>query len=303
MSDPTAPDAPTTAPRPPVVSAEVEEIADDVFLVPDERVPLVPNVGIILGEHTALVVDTGLGPRSGAKVREIAERLAGDRRLLLTLTHFHPEHGYGAQAFRDVPIVYNRGQRDEFRQKAAGYLDTFRDLSDEVAHELEGVEFVDPQIVYEDNLELDLGGKVVQLRTWGAAHSRGDQVIFLPEERVLFAGDLVENGFFPIFPFFPPYDTDVDGDAWIQVLDELTALKPELVIPGHGERDGVGLIAINREYLMTLKAETGHLASKGEDTEAIIATMIPRLLARHADWDQSEPWRIATGVATFMAAG
>ena len=91
--------------------------------------------------------------------------------------------------------------------------------------------------------DLDLGGKVVQLRTWGRAHSRGDQVVFLPSERVLFTGDLVENRFYPIFPFVPPYDVDVDGRHWITVVEELARLDPRIVVPGHGEVGNAGLLA------------------------------------------------------------
>ena len=86
-----------TTPAPPVVSGRPEEVADGVFVVPDGRVPLVPNIGVVVGERAALVVDTGMGPRNGALAREIAKELAGGRPLFLTLTHFHPEHGYGAQ--------------------------------------------------------------------------------------------------------------------------------------------------------------------------------------------------------------
>jgi glyoxylase-like metal-dependent hydrolase (beta-lactamase superfamily II) len=286
---------------PPLVNGVPEEVADGVFVIADGRVPLVPNIGVIVGEHAALVVDTGMGPRNGETVRRIATELAGDRPLFLTLTHFHPEHGYGAQAFRDVTIVYNRAQRDEFRAKASGYLDTFKELGDHVARELEGVEFVDPQIVYDGSCDLDLGGKVVRLRTWGAAHSLGDQVVHLPAERVMFCGDLVENRFFPIFPFFPPYDVDVDGDKWIETLEELERLAPAVVVPGHGELSDASLIAINRKYLELLRSETARLAAEGNDADTIIGTLIPQLLGQHSDWDPSEPWRIATGVQSFLA--
>src|SRR5215210_6706727 len=142
-----------------------------------------------------------MGPRSGAVVREAARGLAGGRPLFLTLTHFHPEHGYGAQAFGEAAtIIYNREQHEEFLQKARPYLDMFRGLGSEVAEQLEGVEFVDPHVAYEGAADLDLGGKVVQLRTWGAAHSRGDQTVYLPDERVLFTGDLVVA---PVQPCHP----------------------------------------------------------------------------------------------------
>src|SRR3984893_16663019 len=77
----------------PVVSGSPEEVADGVFVVPDRRVPLVPNIGVIVGSRAALIVDTGMGPRNGAVVHAMARELAGDRPLFLTLTHFHPEHG------------------------------------------------------------------------------------------------------------------------------------------------------------------------------------------------------------------
>jgi glyoxylase-like metal-dependent hydrolase (beta-lactamase superfamily II) len=133
--------------------------------------------------------------RSGVVVREAARELAGGRPLFLTLTHFHPEHGYGAQAFRDAAtIIYNREQHDEFLQKSRPYLDMFRGLGSEIAEQLEGVECVDPHVAYEGAANIDLGGKVVQLRTWGTAHSRGDQTVYLPDEHILFTNDpLLEN--------------------------------------------------------------------------------------------------------------
>lgn len=184
------------------------------------------------------------------------------------------------------------------RDKAVGYLHTFRDLGAEVARELEGVEFVDPHIVYDGAADLDLGGKVVQLRAWGAAHSRGDQAIFLPADGVLFTGDLVKNRFFPIFP---PHDTDVDGAKWLGVLEELRRFDARIVVPGHGEVDDAGLIATTHGYLSLLRSETKRLADEGNDADAIFRVLEPKLRARYADWDASEPWRVDTGVQTFLA--
>src|SRR3979490_1822973 len=87
---------------PPVVNGKPEEIGDGGLVVPDGRGPLVPNVGVIVGTRAALVIDVGLGPHSGSRVHHMARELTGDRLLLVTLTHFHPEHGFGAQAFDDV---------------------------------------------------------------------------------------------------------------------------------------------------------------------------------------------------------
>jgi glyoxylase-like metal-dependent hydrolase (beta-lactamase superfamily II) len=175
----------------------------------------------------------------------------------------------------------------------------FRGMGGGVAEQLEGVEFVDPHVVYEGAADLDLGGKVVQLRTWGTAHSRGDQTVFLPDEGVLFTGDLVENRFFPILPFFPPHDTDVDGGGWIGVLDELEQLDPRIVVPGHGEISDAGVIADVRDYLNLLRNETKHLAGEGNDADAIVAALEPRMCALHPDWEN--PMWITTGIHSFLA--
>jgi glyoxylase-like metal-dependent hydrolase (beta-lactamase superfamily II) len=285
----------------PVVAGSPVEVAPDVFVIPDGRVPLVPNVGIVLGAREALVVDTALGPRNGARVREQAERLAGGRPLLLTVTHFHPEHGFGAQAF--VPgatIVYNRTQLEELRAKGQGYLEMFRTFAPVVAEELEGVELVDPHVAYEGEADLELGGLTVQLRPTGLAHTRGDQIVWLPEERVLFTGDLVENGCFAIFPYFPPDDTDIDGDRWIEVLERLEALEPAIVVPGHGDVGDSDVIVEAREYLVQLRAETRRLAGEGQDVEEIVSELDASMRALHPDWAQPE-W-IAFGVRWFHAA-
>ena len=289
-----------TAPAPTVVPEGITEIADGVWVIPDRRVPLVPNVGIVVGEEAVLVVDTAMGPANGSRVLAAAQEQAEGKRLLLTITHFHPEHGFGAQVFRDeATIVYNRAQRDELHDKGAGYVDLFRTFGPAVEEALEGVELVDPHEVYEDETEIDLGGRTVQLRTWGVAHTRSDQVVFLPGERILFTGDLVEERIFPIYPYFPPDDADVEGDRWIDVLRRLEELDPAIVVPGHGAIGDVSVITVAREFHELLRDETLRLASEGLEVDEIVAQLAPELLARHPDWEQPE-W-IGFGIRSSYA--
>ena len=286
---------------PPVVNGTPREVARGVYVIPDGRVPLVPNVGIVLGESAALVVDTAMGPRNGERVHAHARELAGERPLTLAITHFHPEHGFGAQAFGDATIVVNRAQADEFHDKAAAYLEMFRTFGPAVAEQLEGVELVEPDDVYDGAVhELDLGGRRVELRTWGLAHTRGDQVVWLPEERVLFTGDLVEERCFAIFPYFPPKDADVDGERWLAVLEHLEALEPEIVVPGHGGVGGAETIAAAREYISLLRDESHRLREEGVPLEAAIEQLDASMRALHPDWVQPE-W-IAFGVRHFYAS-
>ena len=165
----------TEQPPPPIVRGTPAEVSDGVYVIPDGRVPLVPNIGIVVGTDAVLVIDTGMGQQSAAYVLEHARRLADGKRLYLTLTHFHPEHGFGAQVFEgEASIVYNRTQRDELRAKGAGYIEMFKGFGPAVATELEGVVLVDPGEVYDGETEIDLGGHVAVLRSYVRAHTGGD---------------------------------------------------------------------------------------------------------------------------------
>jgi len=272
-----------------------EEVADGVFVVPDGRVPLVPNVGVVLGRERALVVDTGMGPANGRRVLEKTRALT-ELPLVLTLTHFHPEHGFGAQSLPDAHLVYNRAQKDELDEKGLPYVEMFRTFGEAVAEQLEGVELRPPDELYDGNTELDLGGTAAELREVGTAHTRGDQVVFLPAQRVLFAGDLLETRFFPIFP---PGDPDVSGARWIEVLRGLEALEPRVVVPGHGEVAGPDLIDEVRAYLEDVQGRVRAAVSARRGADEAKAELEPAIRADYASWDAPE-W-IGFAIESFHA--
>ena len=283
----------------PVVRGEPVEVCDGVWVIPDNRVPLVPNVGIVVGDRSALVIDSGLGPRNGAYVLEHARRLAGGRPLHLTVTHFHPEHGFGAQAFKGAAqIIYNAAQREELHRKGAAYLGMFSGLGAGIAAELADVELVDPDVTYDSRAEIDLGGHRAELRSRGPAHTASDQTV-LVDDRVLFGGDLVETRMFAILPYFPPHDTDVDGSRWIAVLDDLLAVNPEIVVPGHGEVSDASLIREVRDYLDYVRAETMRLRVGGASADEAAAAIDVAARARWDSWDHPE-W-IGFAVRAFYA--
>lgn len=275
-----------------------EEIARDVVVIPNRRVPLVPNIGVIGGEHAVLVVETGLGPRNAAAVLRFATEYARGRRLYLTTTHFHPEHAFGARVFASsATFLVNRAQAEDLREKGPGYLSMFRDLGESVATQLAGVELPTPDVVYDTAHDLDLGGRVVELRATGRAHSRGDQVVRV--EDILFTGDLVETGQFAIFPWFPPHDVDVSGLGWIEVVRGLAASAPRVVVPGHGDLGGPGLLTDVRDYLELLRDETWRRRDSAMPERTIVEEVTAVLLARHPDWTGRE-W-IEKGVGCFCA--
>ncbi|MFJ2157643.1 MBL fold metallo-hydrolase [Streptomyces sp. NPDC087856] len=293
MADPVSHD-------PVVHITDVRELDRDLVVVPDGRVQLVPNIGVIGGREAVLVVETGLGPRNAEKVLEFAAEYANGRRIYLTTTHFHPEHAFGAQAFTgEATFLVNRAQAEDLKVKGAGYLDMFRGLGAPVARQLEGVVLPEPDLVYDDAYDLELGGRVVQLRATGRAHSKGDQVVRVPDAGVLFTGDLVEAGQFAIFPWFPPYDTDVSGTRWIAVMERLAGEGARVVVPGHGAVGGPELLADVRDYLRLLRDETWVRRDSAMSEETIVEEVRALMVERHPEWAERD-W-IDKGVGCLCA--
>lgn len=287
-------------PDPVVEITGVKELARDVLVVPNRGVQLVPNIGFIGGTHSVLVVDTGMGPRNAEKVLDFVTANARGRKLYLTTTHFHPEHAYGAQVFSDdATFLVNRAQAEDLKSKGPSYLEMFRGLGEPIARQLDGVELTDPDVVYDESYDLELGDRVVELRATGRAHSRGDQVIRIPDADVLFTGDLVEAGQFAIFPWFPPHDTDVSGIRWITVMERLTATQPRIVVPGHGDLNGVQLLDDTLDYLRLLRDETWVRRDSAMNDDTIVEEVRALMIQRHPNWTGQE-W-IASGVGCLSA--
>lgn len=267
-----------------IATDEVTEVEDHVWVVPDSRhTRMVPNIGIIVGERATLVVDTGFGPANARAVIDKARHMSAARPIFLTHTHFHPEHGFGANVVaEEVTITYNQEQWAELQQKGPTALRMFRKQIPDLAPLLEGVEFVPPHVRYSGSLNLDLGGGlVVELREVGGGHSRGDQSVLVRGPKpVLFAGDLIEQGYFGVIP-----DNDSHVLAWIERLERLDQLRPSLVVPGHGDMGGPELIADYRAYFEYARDRVNELRSADELAEAdIVDQVTAELLKRYPDW-------------------
>jgi glyoxylase-like metal-dependent hydrolase (beta-lactamase superfamily II) len=274
-----------TVPTPLIPEVPPQQVGERVWVFTDQRINLVPNIGVVVGDDATLVVDTGMGRRNGERLLERVRELS-DKPLLLTLTHFHPEHGWGAQAFAGAAtIVYNRVQREELEEKFGSFVELFSSFGPEVAELLSDVRLVRPHVVYGgDEAELDLGGVTVQLSYHGPAHTRGDQLVLLPSERVLFAGDLVENRFFPILP-----DEDAHGSEWIALLEQLEALEATTVVPGHGEVGDGALIREVREYLEYVRSRVAEAFANGTTLDDVKSQLEPEIRSRYPTWD-NEIW-------------
>jgi glyoxylase-like metal-dependent hydrolase (beta-lactamase superfamily II) len=282
---------------PPLVPEGVTgQVAERVHVIPDQRVEFVPNAGIVVGDRSVLAIETAMGPRNGQRILAEARRLGEGRKLLLTTTHFHPEHAFGAEPFAAAGATYvcNTAQARELADKGQEYIEMFSSFGPGLAGLLAEIgELVAPDVTFDGpGARLDLGGVVAELHEIGPAHTRGDMVVFLPDDRVLFAGDLVENRFLPIFP-----DGDASGRRWLDALDRLEALDPQIIVGGHGAVGGPELITALRDYLTMVRDRVSALTGDGRQLTDIEQAIEAHVADELADWD-NQMW-VKSAVDSF----
>ena len=264
-----------------VASGKTREIAEHVYVIPDQRINVIPNIGIIIGRDGVLVVDTGMGPRNAETVLDEVKKITSKPVAYLTITHFHPEHGMGAQAFpAGTIVIYPTAQKAELLEKGAAMINQFSGVSTGIADLLKPVKIRMPNVTFSEEAEVDLGDFPVRLLHWGSSHTRGDEFVFLPKQSIVFGGDVVVNRFFPIMA-----DSDSSGTNWIEILGRLEKLHPAIVVPGHGEVGDVGVISAMREYLVFVRDRVQQMKSQGSSVMDVEKRLEPEVRAKYKDWD------------------
>jgi glyoxylase-like metal-dependent hydrolase (beta-lactamase superfamily II) len=287
---------PAQAPPPLVKENATVKLSDHVYAIPDDSVPLVPNVGIIVGEKATLVVDTGLGPRNGeAILREVA-KVSKNADLYLVTTHFHPEHTAGSSAFpTNTKFIVSQTQQKDLDELGLALAAQFAGRSALSAELLKDVKFRRPDVVFFDRqYDIDLGGGVrVRLLALGPTHTRGDTVVFVEPDRALFAGDVVMNRAFLAFGQYS------NAQTWMSVLEQLEALHPTTIVPSHGPIGDGSLIGQQRGVLDALQTRVRALRMEGRSADEAAKLLTAEMQAKYPGW--TGPNRVGAAVSSFYA--
>lgn len=249
---------------PPIVKVEgLRQISGRVHVIPDNSVPIVPNVGYIVGDRAVLVIDTGLGPPNGAAVYEVAKRLAGDKAIYLVTTHVHPEHDLGAQAFPDTTIlIRSADQVKDIAESGLRLAKIFASRSAVNAELLKDADFRKADITFEREYDLDLGGVRAKILAMGPNHTIGDTVVWFESERVLFSGDIAMRP----QPAFASASSS--PRHWLSSLERLDLLKPTIIVPSHGPiGDGTLFVSGYRSYLTEVRDRTAAEKKAGRNLD------------------------------------
>jgi glyoxylase-like metal-dependent hydrolase (beta-lactamase superfamily II) len=239
-----------------------------------------PNIAIVAGSKATLVVDTGLGRRNGAFIAEEAAKLTKGTRLYLTTTHAHPEHASGQDGFPpDTVVIRPKVQQQELEEIGAAMIETFRSRNETNRDLLADAHVGKSDILFDDDLTVDLGGVTVQLVWFGPAHTNGDTLAFVEPDRVLVSGDVVQNK-----AGIALTGSRSSLKSWIAVVDKVAALKPALILPDHSLPGDGSLIAEQRGFLVDLQESVQALKRQGKSADETARQISADFRSRYPGW-------------------
>uniref|UniRef100_UPI0035A9224E quinoprotein relay system zinc metallohydrolase 2 n=1 Tax=Mesorhizobium sp. LHD-90 TaxID=3071414 RepID=UPI0035A9224E len=209
------------------------ELGDGVFTVqgvdelttPENR-GAIANLGVVVGVDAVAVIDSGGSLAEGEALLKAIKGVTAKPVRYLINTHMHPDHIFGNAAFRPTgaTVVGHQNLPAALEARGAFYLQSFREQLGEKL--MQGIEIIPPALLVKDRLELDLGGRKLELRAWEAAHTDNDLTVLDTRTGALFAGDLV------FLNHLPTLDGSLLG--WMRQLDALAAIGAKTVVSGHG---------------------------------------------------------------------
>jgi len=275
--------APGHAPVPVVREGATVRISEHVHVILDGKVPMVPNVGIIVGTRGTLVFDPGMGRPSGEAVLREARKVSKGPELYIVNSHFHPEHTTGEMAFPpETRIIRAAAQQQDVEEMGMKWVQNFASRSPVIGGVLEGfTAFRTPTEIFERERVLDLGGVRARIIRLGPGHTRGDTVVFVEQDRVLFSGDLAMKDLFPAFA--TPQSA---SGTWITSLDVLDALNPRTVIGAHYPVADATVIRDYRELLASLRVRVAELKREGKSSDEMGELLRNEFRLKYPDWAQ-----------------
>ena len=202
-----------------------------------------PNSGVIVGDDCVLVIDAQPGPAMAGKVVEHIRKITDKPIRHVVLTHYHASHTLGVESFGAPSIIASDLSRRIFAERGKQNREAERERFPRLFASTPHNAAVSPTLTFSSSVSLFLGSREVRIMHLGRGHTMGDIVVWVPDCRAMFTGDLVANR-------CASYCGDAHIGDWPRTLDRLKAFHPEVLVPGRGA------VAISRERCAEVLEQT-----------------------------------------------
>ena len=242
-----------------------------------------PNTGIVVGEDAAMVIDTQATP---VMAQDVIRRIRAITQVpikYVVLSHYHAVRVLGASAYKPEHIIASRDTYDLIVERGEADMKSEIERFPRLFQAVESVPGLTwPTLVFEKRITLWLGKLQVEIMQLGRGHTKGDTVVWLPQEKILFSGDLVEYG-------ATPYTGDAYLSEWPGTLDAVAALRPEKLVPGRGAsltnaKDVKAGLDGTRAFITEMFGSVKRAAAGGKDLRTTYKETYAALKPKFGSW-------------------
>ena len=233
---------------------KVTKLAEDVYFMETQTDPefLGCNSGWVIFDDYVLVLDAGFPLSAKIVVEEVRKTTKKPIRYVFD-THYHGDHSFGNGVYVDLGatgVAHTLCIRDQRLKNPTGFKSQSESDNELSRRQVAGAKNKDATIGFDSSMEFSDGKHRVMLLHYGQAHTPGDAMAYLPNEKILFTGDACVNGAFN-------YMGDGDSENWIKVLESLQELDVKTVAPGHGPLAGKELLGTQKQWFAQLREQVG----------------------------------------------
>lgn len=237
------------------------------------------NAGFIIGDKGVLVIDSLRVPSFARDLIQDVRHVTSKPVQYVIDTHAHWDHAWGNEEFPEAVII---GHENCYREMVdVEWNKEWRDkvvaANDPWSEEARLVNITPPNLTFETSMRLYFGGREIILRYFGKAHTSGDIFIHLPADKIVFTGDVAQDGGVPYF-------ADSYPDEWPDTADRLVELPVERFVSGHGPVGNHEALAGARDFIHTLVDHLKTAIRDGQDEVDASTSVINALSPRFGDW-------------------
>ncbi len=256
------------------VSQTLKKLGDNIYGVfgvyeqvsPENR-GFISNAYFVITPEGVLVIDALSTYKLGKELVETIQKTTDKPIRIGIITHYHTDHFYGIKALKEAGAitVAHEDAYDYLSQPSSeAFLASRQKL---LGKHMEGTGLEAPHVVIRDRMSINLGGYIFEVSHICKGHTKGDLLVWLPKERILFGGDLVFDGRLPFLG-------SGNSKSWIRCLDEILKLKPKALFPGHGkpmfsEKRILDRVNWTRKYIVDLRNTIRKLMEEGYDVDYV----------------------------------
>ncbi len=237
------------------------------------------NSGIIIGDDSVLVIDSLRMPSFARSLMEDVRKLTDKPVKYVIDTHSHWDHSWGNQEFPEAAIIGHENcysemvdveWNEEWKNKILSSGDPWSD-------EANVVTITPPEITYQDSMRIYFGGREIILKYLGKAHTSGDTFIHLPKERIVFTGDVAQDG-------GVPYLGDSYPDEWLDTDDRMAELPVDRFVSGHGPVGDINALKTARDFIHSLVGSMKSAIADGKDSKTASDSVLTELQGQYGNW-------------------